>query len=197
MNHDSVIDNDGNSYGTIIIGDQIWMAENLRVTSYQNGDLIHAISDRHEWKSTRSGAYSRGKGVSQSVLYNWYAVNDSRHIAPVGWHVPSSIEWDEMVKTLGGFKTAGGKLKANGTNEWSAPNSGADNSSGFNAMPFGFRSIEENSHMWLGRFAFFWTGDSATFGGAHHRSFSFNSVKVQKNRNNKNYGLAVRCVKDR
>lgn len=96
-----VIDIDCNVYQTIQIGDQIWMAENLRVSRYRNGDLITNIQDNKDWKETKSGAWCNyednlDKDVLNGKLYNWFAVNDQRGLAPEGWHIPSEDEWSEL-----------------------------------------------------------------------------------------------------
>ena len=152
---DSVTDIDGNVYKTIKIGDQLWMAENLKVTRYNNEDSIPHITDPGMWAELNSGAYSIYENDTNNVsiyglLYNWHAVTDNRKIAPVGWHVPTDDEWKELEMYLGmsqsdaddvGWRGTdeGGKLKETGTAHWISPNTGATNESGFTALPSGNR----------------------------------------------------------
>jgi uncharacterized protein (TIGR02145 family) len=136
------VDIDGNEYHTVIIGGQEWMVENLRVTPYRNGDPIPNVSDTTSWRALTTGAYcSYDNDPSCSAmygnLYNWYAVNDFRQIAPEGWHVPTYEEWIVLETHLGGDTIAGGKLKESGTEHWRAPNVGGTNESGFSALPGG------------------------------------------------------------
>ena len=149
----TVTDIDGNTYQTVKIGDQWWMAENLKVTCYRNGDAIPNITDGTTWASLSTGAYCEYNNDINNVatygrLYNWYAVTDSRNIAPAGWHVPSDAEWKQLEMYLGmsqseadatGWRGTdeGGKLKEVGTMHWNSPNTGATNESGFTALPGG------------------------------------------------------------
>jgi uncharacterized protein (TIGR02145 family) len=138
-------DIDGNIYETVKIGTQIWMAENLKTSHYRNGSAIKEIEDNTTWAniekagaSTPGWCYYNGTAINNPTygkLYNWYAVNDSRHLCPTGWHVPTDVEFQLLSNDLGGDEVAGGKMKA--TTLWTAPNTGADNSSGFSALPAG------------------------------------------------------------
>ncbi len=112
----SVVDIDGNKYITFKIGRQEWMAENLKVSRYNNGDPIKNITDYDEWNFTTSGAwafYENNKNYNDyyGKLYNWYSIKDPRGLAPKGWHVPSKNEWEEFVKYLGGYQVAGTMIK--------------------------------------------------------------------------------------
>ena len=153
----TVTDIDGNEYQTVKIGDQWWMAENLRVTRYRNGDAITAGLSNEEWQNTTSGAYAiyphgdvEGINSDEDMvaaygkLYNWYAVDDDRGLCPEGWHVPSDDEWQILVDYLGGREIAGGKMKSTRTKpeahpRWTTPNEGATNESGFSGLPGGSR----------------------------------------------------------
>jgi uncharacterized protein (TIGR02145 family) len=138
----SVTDIDGNSYKTVKIGDQIWMAENLKVTHYRNGDPITLIDSIGLWENCTSGAccdfnFSPELGTIYGKLYNLSAVSDSRNIAPEGWHVATLDDWMTLVSGLGGEKFAGARLKEKGTEHWSEPNDNATNETGFTALPGG------------------------------------------------------------
>jgi len=192
----TVTDIDGNIYQTITIGNQIWMAENLKVTHYRNGDAIPNVTNDTDWGATFLGAlcnYNNLEGSKQLYghLYNWYAVNDSRNIAPAGWHVPSDAEWQILEDYLGGSDVAGGKMKETGTAHWNSPNTGATNESGFSALPGGYRTYA-GSYTQRGESANFW---SSTNNGSSRTLFS-NVVDVHYYIRDNRSGLSVRCVSD-
>lgn len=197
----SLTDMDGNVYKTIKIGDQWWMAENLKVTHYRNGDAIQNISANNGWISLSVGAYceydnDRKKITTYGRLYNWYAVNDSRDIAPSGWHVPSDAEWQILVEYLGGTSNAGGGIKEIGTKHWSTPNMGATDESGFCALPGGYRYYVDGNYNYMGSNAFFWSATERTRDYAWYRNLTFNSSVVGRSSYYKRYGFSVRLVKD-
>ena len=140
----TMTDVDGNVYKVVTIGSQVWMAENLRVTHYRNGDEIPYDSSRN-WSGLTTGAYckydnSDDTAAIYGLLYNWYAATDIRNIAPAGWHVPSQAEWEALDAYLG--ENAGGKLKETGMDHWEDPNLGATNETGFTGLPGGVRGWE-------------------------------------------------------
>ncbi len=152
-NEGTLTDIDGNVYRTIKIGNQWWLAENLKVTHYRNGNpIIKLIADEPNWSSWASmlnGAccayeYNDSLANIYGYLYNWFAVADPRKISPEGWHVPNDDEWNSLIKFLGGESVAGGKLKEAGTSHWLSPNNGATNESGFTAFPGGERGGPQN-----------------------------------------------------
>src|SRR5665648_943598 len=103
----TVTDIDGNVYKTVTIGTQVWMAENLKTTKYRNGDPIPNITDATAWTNLTTGAYCNNNNdanyaTTYGRLYNWYAVNDIRNIAPAGWHIPTKAEWTTLTTYLGG-----------------------------------------------------------------------------------------------
>jgi uncharacterized protein (TIGR02145 family) len=197
MKNEKVTDFDGNEYKTVKIGTQVWMKENLCVTHYCNGDPIQLVTDRDVWAMmTRGAFFNYSKGDISCYMYNWFAVSEIRGLAPEGWHVPTDKEWRVLVRHLGGKGIAGGKLKAKGTKYWEPPNQGADNSSGFKALPFGFKSLVTNHHAGLGEGAHFWTASDRKFGGAIYRVLGANFKRVNRFVDSKNYGLSVRCIKD-
>lgn len=140
----TIRDIDGNTYKTVKIGIQLWMKENLNVSHYRNGDPIPEVKNPTEWINLTTGAWcyyinDSAMGPRYGKLYNWYAVNDPRGLAPTDWHVPSHAEWISLTTYLGGEDVAGGKMKEAGTSHWQSPNAGATNSSGFTALPGGYR----------------------------------------------------------
>ncbi|MGE5457941.1 MAG: FISUMP domain-containing protein, partial [Methanococcaceae archaeon] len=151
----TITDIEGNIYSTIEIGAQIWMTENLRTTKYSDGSSIPNVTDDDTWGAQTSGSFCwynndiSNKNV-YGGLYNHFAVTDLRHLCPTGWHIPSSEEWKNMSSYIEGSNwwsiippvTNGEKLRETGTVHWDAPNSGASNTSGFTAVPGGFRTSD-------------------------------------------------------
>ncbi|OVE79375.1 hypothetical protein BVY01_02745 [bacterium I07] len=196
----TLTDVDGNVYKTVKIGNQVWMAENLKVTHYRNGDPIPHVTSTTAWSNLSTGAYCNYDNSVSNVstygrLYNWYAVNDSRKIAPAGWHVPTDAEWRTVVDYLGGSGVAGGKMKESGTLHWKSPNTGATNSSSFSALPGGYR-YNYGSFNDIGGTAAFWSSTEDSNYYAWYRLLSFNYSGVDRLGNNWQGGFSVRCVRD-
>ncbi len=186
--------------GTVTIGSQVWMGRNLDVTTYRNGDPIPCVNDPAEWEKLTTGAWcyydsSVANGAVYGKLYNWYAVNDSRGLAPEGWHIPNSTEWAFLGVFLGGDSLAGGKMKEPGTTHWKEPNTGADNSSGFTALPGGIRNYD-GAYTLLGSSAAWWvsTGYDELFSFGIYLMYDSSSAKSAVFR--KSDGFSVRCIKD-
>jgi uncharacterized protein (TIGR02145 family) len=191
---------------SVTIGTQIWANKNLDVSSYRNGDIIPQVTDQAAWAGLTTGAWcyyanTTSNGTTYGKLYNWYAVNDSRGLAPTGYHIPTDAEWTTLTTFLGGPNGAAGKMKERGeqntgTGPWTYPNTGATNSSGFSGLPAGMRSA--NGFTGINSQSYWW---SSTQGGngtiaAWHRCFLYNSENVQIGSGNKENGLSIRCVKD-
>lgn len=213
-NRSIVTDVDSNVYKTVMIGNQLWMAENLVVTRYRNGDLIQNVTSNSEWTKLSTGAWCNyDNNVSNAdvygKLYNWYAVNDSRGLAPEGWHVPTEEEWKQLEMTLGMSRSEADYPGWRGTNEGSklAGNTSLWESgileansefgeSGFSALPGGFRDGLGADYYYLSKYAYFW---SSTENGSNHawsRYLYYYSPDVHRLDSNKHYGLSVRCVRD-
>jgi uncharacterized protein (TIGR02145 family) len=196
----TVTDIDGNVYQTVTIGTQVWMAENLKVTHYRNGDPVPNVTDGGTWSGLSTGAYCNynndtGNVATYGRLYNWYGVADSRNIAPAGWHVASDAEWQTLVDYLGGSAVAGGKLKEVGTTHWNPPNTGATNESGFSALPGGYRS--SNGYFYdMGSYAYFWSSTESYSYYAWYRYLYYDYSQVSRHYDYKRYGFSVRCVRD-
>jgi len=195
-----VKDIDGNIYHTIKIGNQVWMLENLKVTHYRNGDPIKNITDAKLWSNTTDGAYCDYNNDAKNAdiyghLYNWYAVNDSRNICPIGWHIPTDEEFKTLEEYLGGNNIAGGKLKESGTKHWVSPNIGASNESGFSALPAGCRLVNGN-FLNINKDVHFWTSTERNDSGAWTRYLSDDSQESFHHYGNKHYGFCIRCIKD-
>ena len=219
----TVTDIDGNTYQTVKIGDQWWMAENLRVTHYRNGEAIPKVTDDSEWYYSTTGAYCNydnddNNAVTYGSLYDWFAVNDNRNIAPEGWHVPSDEEWKELEMYLGMSQSEADAFVSRGTNEggklkstsgWN-DNGNGTNESGFSAVPGGYRDHNKSSvtdingvvtetfgdYSGMGGSAYFW---SSTEGDSYYallRVLSDNGSEVIRYIVSKGFGLSVRCVRD-
>lgn len=195
-----VTDIDGNVYPTVTIGSQVWMAENLKVTKYRNGNTIGTtpaydtnISNysqpKYQWayRSDESNVETYGR------LYTWYAATDSREVCPVGWHLPSIIEWRTLAYFL--VDNVGGKLKETGTEHWYSPNNSATNETGFNALPAGYRY--EYTFAFKGWIAFWWTNSHNGSDEAYQISIDGNYGIMFSDLYSKKYGYSIRCVKDK
>jgi uncharacterized protein (TIGR02145 family) len=184
------------------IGTQIWMKKNLDVATYRNGDPIPNITDTAKWKTMTTGAYcyydndSATYAAVYGKLYNWYAVNDSRGLAPLGWHVASDKEWFIIGDQLGGDHVAGMSMKEKGHAHWLADDYSATNSSGFTALPGGYR--EGNGFFYgLRSLGFWWTSSQTDLeGGGIFRNLSSSGNKLDNDGIEANYFFSVRCVKD-
>lgn len=192
-------DFDGHVYPVVQIGRQVWMAENLAVTHYRNGDPIAHLPDNAAWTATHEGAYSfyPHSDGPYGALYNWLAVRDARGLAPSGWHIPTEAEVNELIDYLQGDTVAGGSLKSIGMNDWLYPNKGATNSSGFSALPSGYRLGDSGSYHTRGSNGYWWhTMGSYELFAWSDRSFSA-FAHVMRDTQYIRYGLSVRCVRDR
>jgi uncharacterized protein (TIGR02145 family) len=208
---ETITDIDGNVYQVVKIGDQWWMAENLKVTHYRNGDPILHLVDGGEWSGVSTGAYCEYDNSPSYVetygrLYNWYAVDDSRNIAPAGWHVPTDDELKQLEMYLSmsqaqadttGWRGTdeGGKLKEAGTIHWNPPNEGATNESGFSALPGVCRS-NYGSFSYRGYSACFWSCTEFSGNSAWGRRLSYSGSQVYRYDYNKRHGFSVRFVRD-
>jgi uncharacterized protein (TIGR02145 family) len=184
---------------------QIWMGCNLNVERYRNGDLIPEVQDPNKWFSLTSGAWCYYNndplmGAIYGKFYNWYAVHDSRGLAPKGWHIPSDAEWTELSDCLGGLDVAGGKLKTDGTIEdgdglWYSPNTGANNETGFTALPSAYRN-EKGTFGGLGFDCSWWTSSHLDTYDAWLRYIGYDKTNLFRNTSSKRTGYSVRCIKD-
>jgi uncharacterized protein (TIGR02145 family) len=200
--------NETGKYISIYIHGQKWMATNLAVTRYRNGDPIPQVKSWRKWDTLTTGAWcwynnDSATGAVYGRLYNWYAVNDPRGLAPAGWHIPSDAEWDTLQVHLGG--DAGGKLKDTGTIEagtglWAAPNSGATNSSHFRALPGGYRNYNgtpaPEGFLDIGHFGVWWSSTQDVNNKAFERTLEYNNGSVFRQSLIPTIGLSVRCIRD-
>ncbi|MEI6090298.1 MAG: FISUMP domain-containing protein [bacterium] len=190
----------------VLICNQIWDGYNLDVEYYRNGDPIPEVKDPKLWKDLTTGAWcyynnDPAMGAIYGKLYNWYAVNDSRGLAPDGWHIASSAEWTELEECLGGSNVAGGKLKSTGTKEggnglWYSPNTGATNESGFSAIPGGWLDVDSGVFRAIGYTCVLWTSTQSGPSVAWSKDLYQSGAYIYQSVINKNWGLSVRCIKD-
>jgi uncharacterized protein (TIGR02145 family) len=230
LKYDSITDIDGNKYHTIKIGTQTWMAENLHVTKYSNGDAILNETNNTKWNALTSGAQcaynnnTEGNSIAKfGRLYNFYAVTDSRNIAPVGWHVASDAEWTVLTNYIAanlGTSTSVAQAMA-ASIDWTITLNDTiksfisgvtdvvgymytdpqyytfylNNSSGFCGLPSGGR-YNYGVCKNVGDYTAWWTTTQSDNGNVWFRSLSYYGSSIGKNFYNKQFGLSVRCVKD-
>jgi uncharacterized protein (TIGR02145 family) len=190
------------------------MLKNLDVTRYRNGDSIPQVTNNTEWRNLTTGAgcyYDNDPdiGAVYGRLYNWYAVNDSRGLAPEGWHIPTDDEWKELEMYLGlsqsqadatGFSRGtneGVKLKEAGTTHWNTSNNGPNNESGFTALGAGFRWGDDGSFGYIMYNTGFWTSTESSNNIPWKRGLNNVYKTIERaNWDGKKFGYSVRCIKD-
>lgn len=207
---DPVTDADGNTYNTVWIGGQNWMAENLRTTKYYDGTDIPNVTDNAEWINTTTPAYAWYKNNETSykdtygALYNWYAVETGK-LCPDGWHVPTDNEWKELEMFLGMSENdadgtrwrgtnEGNKLKA--TSDWKSNGNGIDDY-GFSAIPGGYRYGHLVGNFYhIGKYGYYWSSTEHSTYNALNRLMYYSTGNVYRYYNYKESGFSVRCVRD-
>lgn len=192
--------NCGGSPKEVTIGNQIWMAENLNVDKFRNGDPIPQAKTSEEWLAAAENGepawcfYDNdpANGAKYGKLYNWYAVTDFRGLAPKGWHIPTDSEWEELVDILGGDETAGDKLKS--TSGWEAEGNGT-NISRFSGLPGGLRRYDGNFGS-IGGTGVWWSATDYAADYAWYRTLHYSLANVFRFSYSKGNGYSVRCVRD-
>lgn len=213
-----VIDIDGNTYKTIKIGTQVWMAQNLRTTKYNDGTVIPKVTNNAAWGALTTPAYcwygndSTLTAKLYGALYNNYTVADtnSLNVCPTGWHVPSDAEWTVLSDflTANGYGFGGGgddigKSLAS-TFRWNSSgivgtignDQGTNNSCGFTGLPGGFRSDYGTTFFSIGFDGFWWSGTEVDSYDAWGRVLDYYSVDLSVEFGNKRFGFSVRCLRD-
>jgi uncharacterized protein (TIGR02145 family) len=196
-----LIDASGNSYKSVKIGNQVWMAENLKTDRYSNGDLIPNIKGNFEWSNLKAGAWTSYNNSSQNdeiygKLYNWYAVSDKRNVCPDRWHVPTDKEWTILTNYLGGEAVAGEKMKSTGETIWKKSSyESSTNESGFSGLPGGYRDF---NGPWLdiGGYGYWWSSSEHDAGFGWSCILNYGSGNAIKYSFNKRGGFSVRCLMD-
>lgn len=184
---------------TVTIGTQTWMLKNLEVTKYRNGDAIPQVSNPTAWATLTTGAWcyyenNTSNGPVYGKLYNWYAVNDPRGLAPIGYHIPTDAEWSILTTFLGGEDISGVKMKA--TAGWTPFNGITNtNTSGFTGLPGGYRN---NNGVFLNidSYGSWWSASENSTANAWYRYLYYSDSYTYRDDYSKNYGFSVRCLKD-
>lgn len=194
VNAQTVTDFDGNVYDVVTIGTQNWMQQNLKALHYADGTSIvevYAFQDNAE----NVEVYGR--------LYTWNAAMKNLNVemaqgaCPSGWHLPTIAEYDALISFLGGESVAGGKMKEAGTDHWESPNTGADNSSSFTALPGGFYVGEASMYVGLGQMGKFWTSNDVNgiAGGAYHADLNYDETTIDPECGNViTSRISIRCI---
>ena len=205
----SMTDVQGNTYKTVKIGNQWWMAENLKVTVFNDKTPINAIAENAAdsiWENASKAAFCI-YDTTLGALYNWNVINNIKIVAPKGWHIPSDDEWKTLEKTIGMETADLEKTAWRGTNEadkllakYKAPTESelyafGTNESGFSALFAGCRlfsgAINQEKNT-----AFWWTSTPSTGNEAWYRYIDANQKKIFRQHTYTNYGFSIRCIKD-
>jgi uncharacterized protein (TIGR02145 family) len=201
INFGTVIDIDGNSYKTIAIRNQTWMAENLKVLHFNNGDPIQNITSKSEWINLTTPAfcwYNNDESSNKDnygALYNFYVINNNKNICPTGWRIPTKNDFELLESVLGGKDIAGERLKETGTNYWFSPNEQcATNSSKFSARGGGARN-SNGTFEYIRQTAHFWT-ETILNNTACFYMLSFEGSGLFFNYAEGEYGFSIRCIKE-
>jgi len=208
LTYGTLTDIEGNTYKTIQIGTQTWMAENLRVGKYRDGTLIPNVTDNIQWANNTAGAWcyynnDANNNIAFGKLYNFYAVNNSKNICPSGWHIPTDEDWNNLVKFLDpsfaliGYQSiiAGGNMKSDCPKLWQSPNTNANNTSGFSGLPGGARNTD-GSFVSLGLGGSWWSSTQPVNDYAWFRLVFNNNGSVLRGSVLASAGYSVRCIKD-
>lgn len=195
-------DIDGHSYSKQKIGKQVWMTKNLDVSRFGNGDSIPEAKTSEAWKQAENKkqpawCYFNNDIANEAKygkLYNWFAVNDPRGLAPAGWHVPGDSEWTLLSAHLGTDTIAGKKMKS--TSGWNYQGNGT-NESGFSGLPGNERANGGKFTNYPGNYSGWWSATGFNWKNAWCRSLSYRSNWLDRNLINKNHGYYVRCIKDK
>ena len=195
----TVSDIDGNTYKTIQIGTQLWMAENLKTTKYKDGNAIPLVTDNISWSKLTTPGYSWYNNDITTykevygAFYNWYSLN-TNNLCPTGWHVPTETDWTLMTTYLGGRAGTSGKLKETGIMHWNTPNTSATNESGFTALPGGYRNIDGTFYI-MGNNGYWWSLTEYSGTIAWMRYMDFNTADIGlSSYSSKQSGFSVRCI---
>ena len=198
---ETITDIDGNIYKIVKVGEQWWMTSNLKTSRYSNGDLIGTttldtldISETSTPKFQWVYAGKESNGNTYGRFYTWHAATDGRCICPSGWQIPSDNDWKTLIDFLGEGTIAGGRMKVTGISFWQSPNLGATNSSGFSALPGGYRSYN-GTYYDMGSYGYWWSSKTGSKKLAQYFTLGFKSKAVGSYNVDKAYGFSVRCVK--
>lgn len=204
VTYGAITDIEGKTYKTVVIGTQVWMAQNLRTTKFNDGTSIPLVTGDGEWSNLVTPGYcwfNNNDSIFENIYgayYNWFAVT-SGNLCPVGWHVPSDTEWQTLIDYLGGSKIAGSKLKETGTNNWVNTNKDATNQSGFTALPAGLRGALDGTFGGQGDYGGWWSTtefSSSPLGAVWIRWVHADTTVAARNEIFKKDGFTVRCLEN-
>jgi uncharacterized protein (TIGR02145 family) len=175
------------------------MAENLRTATYANGDPIENVTDNTAWTQLNTGAWcntdnNTANDAIYGKLYNYYTTVDSRGLCPTGWHVPSDVEWTNLISYLGGIPIAGGKMKS--TAGWNVPNIGATNESSFSGLPGSIRIFNSGNFGIVGDYGYWWSSTEYFSTNAWSRVLGNSHGAVYLMNHDNRSGFSVRCLRD-
>jgi uncharacterized protein (TIGR02145 family) len=204
----TISDIDNNTYKTITIGLQVWMAENLKTTKYRDGNLITMVTDATLWTNLTSEAYcwydndAATYKNTYGALYNWYAVNTGK-LCPSGWHVPIDAEWIELEMFIGMTREVAELTYWRGTNEGTKlksttgwyMNGNGTNDVGFTALPAGMR-YNNGEFRYIGNWTDFWSSTEINSTRAWSRAFGYLNANIGRYDDTKQFGFCIRCIKD-
>ena len=213
----TVTDIDGNVYETVILGEQLWMAENLKTTHYQNGDDIPHVINTSDWNNLSTGAYCEYENnpINSDIygrLYNWYTIDDSRGVCPEGFHVPSDDEFKQLEMFLGMSQQEANNVSFRGTdqgsqlagradlwNDGDLENNPAFDSTGFAAIPGGARSGENINFIDMNIWGDYWSSttnepNNPNIWGSWVRNFAWYNSASHRQVCERHYGMAIRCL---
>lgn len=193
----TVTDIEGNEYKTVKIGTQIWMAENLRTATYNNGTAIPNVTNGSTWSGLTSGAWcyynnNSSYNIPYGKLYNWYTMVSLNNLCPTGWRTPTETDYTTLFNYLA--TDIAGKLKDAGTTYWISSNTGATNETGFKHLPGGNRT-STGSFDYLSELGYLWTRSGPTFNGKYFY-MNYSSTTVIFGDGDRKAGYSVRCIKD-
>lgn len=197
---DPVKDIEGKIYNTVKIGNQIWMAENLKTSKFNNGTDIPLIANELNWSSLTTPGFcwynndATSNKEAYGGLYNGYSVSTNK-LCPAGWHVPDRSEWQQLSDFLGDTLQGGGKLKEAGSVHWLPPNTGADNNTGFTALPAGIRYFE-GSFASLRNYTCYWSATETGSADEWYIGLYYRDASIIMDHRTKTHGFSVRCIKD-
>ena len=209
LTYGTVTDIEGHQYKTITIGKsktmtagtQVWMAENLKTTKYNDETDIPLVTNYSEWAGLSTHAYCWSLNNEElyknlyGAIYNGYAATTGK-LCPIGWHVPTDDEWTTLIEYLGGSNVAGDKLKESGTTHWSDPNTGATNEIGFTALPGGNRDSWSGGFSSIGFISYWWSSSESGTNNVWGQRIEFEYNRIDRVDPDKKYGCFVRCIKD-
>lgn len=189
---------DSDVFGKVAIGKQTWMKRNLEVTTYRDGTPIPEVKDPNEWANLKSGAWcyydnDPANGKEYGKLYNWYALNDPRGLAPKGWHIPDDVEWKTLTGFLGSKSISGEALKETGASHWYSPNSASSNSTGFTGLPGGYR-LRNGKFNALGGGGYWWSSTEMHSNMVRTHDLHHVDSPLDDGNAHKLDGFSVRCV---